>query len=98
MTAIGLGNGKEDGVSRLQEGKGGKAPEQRSKGEGQKRQGLEERFLAKTKGGGGDPDAAFERRLEDMKRRAQLAVKVGIQHRDAWSGGRSQGRQMKAGM
>ena len=34
--------------------------------------------MAKTKGGS-DPDAAFESRLEDMKRRVQIAVKAGAQ-------------------
>ena len=62
----------------LQEGKERKQQEQRPKGDVQKRQerGLEERFLAKTKGGS-DPDAAFESRLEEMKRKAQVALKVG---------------------
>ena len=65
----------------MQEGKGRKEQEQRPKQDGQQRQvlGLEERFLAKTKGGS-DPYAAFEDRLEEMKRRAQVAVKVGAPH------------------
>ena len=77
-----------------------KQQEQRPKGDRQKQQerGLEEQFLAKTKGGS-DPDAAFESRLEEMKRRAQIAVKVGAHVWDSWQGGfLSEGTQRRQSM